>query len=268
MSRRLLAAIFDIDGVLVASPHEHAWRESLRELMETRWAAIRHATSYAPERFTSAMYQERIAGRPRLDGARAALEYFGVPDAERRALEYAECKQRRLEALIEAGAFSAYPDGVRFALALKARGLRLAAASSSKNARALLQRIRVGPEAGAVHTGALAAGRSPQTLLDLFDADVSGRDLPRGKPDPAIFLLAAQELKVPPEACLVVEDAPSGIQAAKAAGMTALGVARADDTALLHAAGADIVVTTLDDVDVDALLDAPASPGGSGQSAP
>jgi beta-phosphoglucomutase-like phosphatase (HAD superfamily) len=91
------------------------------------------------------------------------------------------------------------------------------------------------------------------SLLDMFDANTCGRELRRGKPDPEIFLLAAQELDVPPDRCVVVEDAPAGIQAARAGGMAALGVARLHDEALLHAAKADLVVTSLDEVAVDAL---------------
>ncbi len=87
-------------------------------------------------------------------------------------------------------------------------------------------------------------------LLDFFDADPSGRDFARGKPDPEIFLTAATELGAAPEHCFVVEDAVSGIQAAKAGGMAALGVARADDQDLLAGANADLVVTSLDEVDV------------------
>ena len=82
---RFQGAIFDVDGVLVDSPHGHAWPEALRELMDTEWAGIRDRTSYSPERFTQAVYQQVVAGRPRLVGARAALEYFGVPDTGRRA---------------------------------------------------------------------------------------------------------------------------------------------------------------------------------------
>jgi beta-phosphoglucomutase-like phosphatase (HAD superfamily) len=47
--------IFDVDGVLVASPHERAWQESLRDLMATKWGTI---GSYSPEQFTTAVYQE------------------------------------------------------------------------------------------------------------------------------------------------------------------------------------------------------------------
>jgi beta-phosphoglucomutase len=71
------------------------------------------------------------------------------------------------------------------------------------------------------------------TLEELFDADVSGRDFPRGKPDPMIFLTAAEELGLPPGDCFVIEDAMSGVQAAKAGDMAAIGVARLGDQELL-----------------------------------
>jgi beta-phosphoglucomutase-like phosphatase (HAD superfamily) len=92
-------------------------------------------------------------------------------------------------------------------------------------------------------------------LRDLFDADISGRDLARGKPDPEIFLTASDELALPPRACFVVEDAVAGIEAARAGRMAALGVARRDDAEMLRAAGADLVVTTLDDVALDRLAE-------------
>ena len=85
-------AIFDVDGVLVDSPHEQAWREGLHQLMENEWSDIQGQTSYAPERFTSEVYQRVMSGKPRYAGAQAALEHFGVPDAERRALEYGDRK--------------------------------------------------------------------------------------------------------------------------------------------------------------------------------
>jgi beta-phosphoglucomutase-like phosphatase (HAD superfamily) len=93
-----------------------------------------------------------------------------------------------------------------------------------------------------------------KTLLDLFDVDVSGRDFAHGKPDPEMFLTAARELGVEPAHAVVLEDAPAGIQAAEAGEMASIGVARRpDDAELLEGAGADLVVATLDDVDIDAL---------------
>jgi beta-phosphoglucomutase len=247
-----LGGIFDVDGVLVDSPHERAWRESLQDLMEHEWRDISAQTSYSPQRFTPEIYQEVMAGKPRISGARTALEYFGVPDVQRRAEEYGARKQVRVVELIEAGSFTAFPDALRFLLAVKDAGIRVASASSSKNAKLFLRQIRLdsfaaenGLSYGFVHAGL--------TLLDVFDGDVTGRDFPRGKPDPAIFLAAAQELGFSAEACFVVEDASSGVQAARAGRMAALGVARRHDEALLADAGADLVVTTLDDVAVSSL---------------
>ena len=81
-----------------------------------------------------------------------------------------------------------------------------------------------------------------------------GRDLQHGKPNPEIFLLAAAELRIAPAHCFVAEDAPAGIEAAKAGGMTGLGVARLGDAVGLRAARADLVVTSLDDVAIDELV--------------
>jgi trehalose/maltose hydrolase-like predicted phosphorylase/beta-phosphoglucomutase-like phosphatase (HAD superfamily) len=247
-------AIFDVDGVLVDSPHELAWQESLRELFEGDWRDIRDRTSWTAERFTTQVYQQLVAGKPRLAGARAALEYFGVPDVDHRTAQYAAVKQERVVLLIEQGRFRAFPDALRFILALKNAGIRVAAASSSKNARLLLERIRLDIftaeqrlDYGFIHSGMI--------LEELFDADISGRELPRGKPDPLIFLTAAEELGLTPEACFVIEDATSGVEAAKAGGFAAIGVARLGDQQQLADIGADLVVTTLDDVSLPALFE-------------
>src|SRR5215213_6356422 len=247
-------AIFDVDGVLVDSPHELAWRESLQRLMEGEWRQVRDQTSWTPGRFTSAVYQQVMSGKPRMAGARAALEYFGVPEVEARAERYAAGKQEQVIRLIEEGRFMAFADALRFILAVKDSGLRVAAASSSKNAKLFLERIRLDTFAAEqrldysfIHDG--------MTLEQLFDADISGRDFPRGKPDPMIFLTAAQELGLDAGDCFVVEDASSGVQAAKAGGMAALGVARLNDRDLLVGAGADLVVASLDDVSLPALAD-------------
>ena len=245
-------AIFDVDGVLVDSPHELAWREAFRVLMETEWRDIRDQTSYSPERFSPAVYQQVMAGMPRMAGARAAMEHFGVPDIDARVEQYAAGKQEYVVRLIEEGRFMAFPDALRFILAVKAMGIRVAAASSSKNAKLFLERIRLDTFAAEQRLD-YDFIRDRMTLQELFDADISGRDFPKGKPDPTIFLTAAEELGVRPGGCFVVEDATSGVQAAKAAGMAALGVARLGDAQLLEEANADLVVTTLDDASLRAL---------------
>jgi len=223
----LVAAIFDVDGVLLASPHERAWREALEGFAD-------------PGRFTTAMYEAQVAGKPRLSGARAALEALGVRDAARQAAAYAEHKQSRLEELIHAGGVAAFPDALRFVQAVGALGWPIAVASSSKNANQMMRMIHIDAR---------------RSLLDAFSVNVCGRDLRRGKPDPEIFLLAATELRVAPAQCVVIEDAPAGVEAARAGRMTALGVARLRDAAVLRAAGADVVVTSLEEIAIDELAD-------------
>jgi len=215
----LSAAIFDVDGVLLASPHERAWREALDGLVD-------------PAAFTTVLYQTRVAGKARLDGALAALEALGVADAAARAAPYAARKQARLEALVAEGPVEAFPDALRLLRALKALGWSLAAASASKNASGMLRTIAFDGE----------------TLLAAFGVNACGRDVTRGKPDPELYALAACELGVAPARCLVIEDAPAGILAARAGGMASLGIARLSDEAVLVAAGADLVVTSLDAV--------------------
>ena len=245
-------AIFDVDGVLVDSPHEQAWREGLRQLMENEWSDIREQTSYSPEKFTPQVYQREMSGKPRLRGAQAALEYFGVPDPKRRAKEYGDHKQKMIVELIEAKEFKEFPDALRFVLKVKEAGILIAAASSSKNAGAFLKLVRLDEfaEKEGLDYDFLRPG---YTLLDILDGDVSGRDFEQGKPHPEIFLTAAEELGLPTEECFVVEDAANGIQAAKAGEMAALGIARVGDEEALAEAGADLVVTSLDDVSLEAL---------------
>src|SRR5262249_33496796 len=221
--------------------------------MEGEWSDIRGRTTWSPEAFTSQVYEEELSGKPRMSGARAALEYFHVPDDDdTRLAEYAKHKQAMVVRLIEAGDFTAYPDALRFIIAVKDSGMRVAAASSSKNADLFLGKIRL--DTFAREKGISSPSVGPGlTLLDYFDVDVSGRGFAHGKPDPEKFLTAAHELGVAPPEAVVMEDAPAGVEAAKGGGMGAIGIARADDADLLSGAGADIVVTTLDEVDLDAL---------------
>lgn len=80
-------------------------------------------------------------------------------------------------------------------------------------------------------------------IADCFDAIVSAEDVQRGKPDPQVFLLAAERLGVSPARCIVVEDAPAGIEGARRAGMRSIGVLST------HASlRADLTVRTLDEL--------------------
>jgi len=222
---KLRAAIFDVDGVLLASPHERAWREALAGFAD-------------PSRFTPELYETQVAGKPRMAGALAALVALGVEQPERQVVSYADRKQKRLEELIRDGQASAFPDALRFVQSTAELGLPMAVASSSKNANGMMKAVK------------LPSGRS---LYDMFSVNVCGVDLPEGKPNPAIFLLAAQGLRIEPAACFVAEDAPAGIKAASAGGMAPLGIARNDDEPLLQAAGADLVVKSFDEIAIDNL---------------
>lgn len=227
-------AIFDVDGVLVDSPHEHAWRTALERLMRGPWRERAVDTRYKPTAFTTAVYLAQVAGKPRMAGASSALAYFGLADPDGTlAQAYADAKQAMIDELIAHGDFTVFADGLRLLLRLQQLGLRLAAASSSRNANAFLARIPV------------ADGRS---MLELFDANLCGREFAQGKPHPAIFLNAAAELGLAPAQCLVFEDAVSGIRAARSGGMDCVGVARHADDEQLRAAGATLVVSSLDEV--------------------
>jgi len=219
------AIILDVDGVLLRSPHEQAWREALAGFSD-------------PVRFTPDLYRSEVAGKPRLDGALAALLVLGVPDARKRAKDYAARKQARLENLIQEGRVEAFPDALRLVLALRGRGILMAAASSSRNATAMMRVIRLGDS---------------ETLLDAMTADVSGQPVPHGKPAPDLFCLAAEGLQARTSHCVVIEDAVVGIKAAGRAGMRVIGLARFGEADQLVSAGADMVVESLDEIDVPAL---------------
>ena len=95
-----------------------------------------------------------------------------------------------------------------------------------------------------------------------FATIIAMEDTQRGKPDPDVFLLGAKKLGVPPERCIVLEDAPVGIQAAKAGGMRAVGVTFINHhpAEKLRAAGADWVVPSLEGVRASELMALLAEP--------
>ena len=148
--RAISTVIFDIDGVVAATPHEQAWREAL--------------TGFAdPARFTHRVYQQHVAGKPRMDGARAALRELGVPDADRAAVGYAEKKQALIDELIAARQFDVFPDATRLLQAVRAHGLRTAAASSSKNANPMLALIAFNPAACSMRSTPMYAAATSRT---------------------------------------------------------------------------------------------------------
>jgi beta-phosphoglucomutase len=131
----------------------------------------------------------------------------------------------------------------------------------------LLPGVRTLLDAVAAAGGRQAIGSSaPRRNIDMllrmtatnssFAAIVAMEDTTRGKPDPEVFLLGAKKLGIPPARCIVLEDAPVGIQAAKAGGMRAVGVTFVGHHSVetLQASGADVVVPTLEMVTVERLL--------------
>jgi beta-phosphoglucomutase-like phosphatase (HAD superfamily) len=140
MATGFRSVIFDVDGVLVDSPHERAWCGGLQQLMENEWSDLRDQTSSSSEAFTSQVYQREMSRMPRYEGAQAALEYFGVLGVERRAQEYGDRKQEMIVELIAQSEFYAYPDALRFVLECKNAGLKMRAR--------LMERLRVATTSG------------------------------------------------------------------------------------------------------------------------
>jgi beta-phosphoglucomutase-like phosphatase (HAD superfamily) len=229
--------IFDVDGVLVDSPHERAWGDTLRHFMEGEWHDIVSQTTWTPTAYTTEVYQKNTAGKARREGALGLFHYFQIPDPTKdRLKQYCEAKQAMILELIQQGEFRAFDDATRLLIRAKECGAKIAAASSSKNANMMLKQA--------------PSGVNGQAIYDLFDANVCGHDFEKGKPHPAIFLKASKELGIVPESCVVIEDAPSGVKAAKAGGMACIGIARLGDENILREAGADWVVNSLDLVSV------------------
>jgi hypothetical protein len=144
-----------------------------------------------------------MSGKPRYAGGRAVLEHFGVPEPEVRAREYGDRKQVMIVELIEAGRFHAYPDALRFVLEIKDGGLRIAAASSSKNANTFLKRIRLDEFAREEHLSydfvradeAEEAWRVSEPILDAWEQGlVPLLEYPAGSSGPGEVLLTAQQL--------------------------------------------------------------------------
>jgi HAD superfamily hydrolase (TIGR01509 family) len=210
-------AIFDHDGVLVDSLafHQEAWAELGRR------TGLALTPEFIHETFgmTNPSIFRKLLGD-------------GVDEAE--LARYSDMKEVCYRDL--ARGRIVLMDGVAVLLdGLTEAGVRLAIGSSG-----------VRPNLDLTVASCGLAGR--------FAAIASLEDITQGKPDPQVFLVAAAKAGVPPGRAVVFEDAPVGIQAAKAAGMHAVGLTTTHPAAALHDAGADEVVTQLGGYDVAALL--------------
>jgi beta-phosphoglucomutase len=196
--------IFDMDGVIVLSEEAHwlAWRD----------AAAKRGVDLAYETFLSCF------GRVNADCVRIMIGEGIGPDESARI---ADEKEAAMRAIIRERIPIAPGLGALLA-ALTAEGAVLAVGSSAP------------PE----NVDLVLDGAS---LRRSFSAVVNGNDVRRGKPAPDVFLLAGDRLGTAPERCAVIEDAPAGIRAARAAGMTAIGVATTHTAEQLMAAGAHVV---------------------------
>ena len=187
---RFQAVIFDLDGVLVSTDEQHY----------QGWKALCDRLSIPFDRETN----NRFRGVSRMACVDILEEISGRSFTPEQKLEYAAWKNERYRSLLSTLSPESVTAEVRTTLdALRARGLLLAVGSSSKNAKFILERIGLG---------------------DWFDAVSDGTNISRSKPDPEVFLKAAEFLGMPAADCLVVEDAVSGVEAAHNAGMAAASV--------------------------------------------
>jgi beta-phosphoglucomutase len=207
-----LAAIFDVDGVLIDSyaAHFESWRQLYAELgaaySEAEFAADFGRTSrdILRRKFSNELSDARIR---ELDDRKEAL----FRDIIRQTFPAMDGADELLQELVGAG-------------------FRLAVGSSGppENIQLVLEKLGNGHQ---------------------ITATVTGADVTRGKPDPQVFQIAAERLKLPPNHCAVVEDAIHGIEAAKRAAMAAIGLTGTATREQLR--GADLIVDSLRELSPD-----------------
>ncbi len=206
----LRAAIFDLDGVIVFTDqfHYQAWKKMADEM-----------GIYFDEEINN-----RLRGVSRMDSLEIILErYEGEPLSEQKKQELAAQKNETYRRLLQTMTPADVTDEVRETLAeIRRRGYGIALGSSSKNAKFILERVG---------------------LTDAFDRISDGNNITKSKPDPEVFVKAAEYLGERPEDCLVVEDAEAGIDAGIAGGMKTAAIGDA-----VNCGKADYTLQTFSDL--------------------
>lgn len=182
--------IFDLDGVLVFTDrfHYQAWKQMADSMNIYFDEEINH----------------RLRGISRMESLEIILERYDGTFTQEEKQRLAEQKNEIYRKLLAQMTPEDVSEEVRSTLlALKEQGYRLAIGSSSRNTKYILEKTN---------------------LSQYFEAVSDGTNITKSKPDPEVFLKAAQYLDEAPERCVVVEDAHAGIDAAKAAGMFAIGI--------------------------------------------
>jgi beta-phosphoglucomutase len=209
---RLQAVVFDMDGVIVDShpAHRFAWKEFLRLLGKD----VRDSE-----------LDFVMDGRKREE----ILVHFLGPLTDTQMKEYGRLKN---DLFWQAASEVVYiPGALEFIECVHGEGITLAVATSASASRTHSILSRIG-------------------LLTRFSAVVTGDEVRKGKPDPSIYRLACQHINCPPHAAVAVEDAVSGIRAAKAAGLRCVGISGGKSADQLTAAGADCVLQDFVDITI------------------
>jgi beta-phosphoglucomutase len=214
--------IFDMDGVLVdsAEAHQRAWEQLGCEVGTP---------------FTAALFQQTFGQRnasiiPLWLGARGTRAITAE-----RLDELAGRKEALYREFVRQGVVRIYPGVSTLLSQLRTLGARVAIASSGPRANVSLLVDTIGVRA-------------------VVDATVASEDVTRGKPEPEVFLKAAEQLGVDPPRCAVIEDSTHGIAAAKRAGMLAVAVLTSTAPAMLLATGADLIVADVSGLNAGELV--------------
>jgi beta-phosphoglucomutase family hydrolase len=236
-ARAFEAAIFDMDGVLTATAavHSDAWKRMFDEYLKRR--AQSHAEPF--REFSHAHdYLRYVDGRPRYQGVKAFLESRGIhlpggaatdPAGAETTCGLGNRKNELFNHIIRSEGVRVYASTIALIDALRAAGIKVGLATSSKNSGLILAKSRTDP-----------------LFATVVDGVVSERLGLKGKPAPDIFVTACENLGASPARAIVFEDAVSGVRAGADGGFAlVIGVARENNARELREHGADLVVADL-----------------------